>query len=77
MLVPRRGGVAGSAGKYDSEVGLALTRDEMVRDPQPHKRRRSSWVRFEAQLPNECLQSDLTRSVEGDASDTRPRSVMA
>ena len=28
--------------------------------PQPHKRPRSSWVRFEATLPNECWQSDVT-----------------
>jgi len=28
--------------------------------PQPHKRPRSSWTRFEAQLPNECWQSDVT-----------------
>src|SRR5213080_3022934 len=28
--------------------------------PQPHKRPRSSWIRFEASLPNECWQSDLT-----------------
>src|SRR5436190_3979335 len=28
--------------------------------PQPHKRPRSSWVRFEAALPNECWQSDVT-----------------
>lgn len=28
--------------------------------PQPQKRPRSSWVRFEAQLPNECWQTDLT-----------------
>lgn len=28
--------------------------------PQPHKRPRSSWVRFEAQLPNECWQADVT-----------------
>jgi transposase InsO family protein len=27
---------------------------------QPHKRPRSSWNRFEAQLPNECWQSDVT-----------------
>jgi len=31
--------------------------------PQPHKRPRSSWVRFEAQLPNECWQSDVTHWV--------------
>jgi transposase InsO family protein len=28
--------------------------------PQPHKRPRSSWKRFEAALPNECWQSDAT-----------------
>src|SRR2546422_4081210 len=28
--------------------------------PQPHKRPRSSWIRFEAQLPNESWQSDVT-----------------
>jgi transposase InsO family protein len=28
--------------------------------PQPHKRPRSSWVRFEASLPNERWQSDVT-----------------
>lgn len=28
--------------------------------PQPHKRPRSSWVRFEARLPNECWRSDVT-----------------
>lgn len=28
--------------------------------PQPHKRPRSSWVRFQARLPNECWQSDVT-----------------
>jgi transposase InsO family protein len=28
--------------------------------PEPHKRPRSSWIRFEAMLPNECWQSDVT-----------------
>jgi transposase InsO family protein len=28
--------------------------------PQPHKRPRSSWRSFEADLPNECWQSDVT-----------------
>lgn len=28
--------------------------------PQPHKRPRSSWRRFEAELPNECWQADVT-----------------
>ena len=28
--------------------------------PEPHKRPRSSWIRFEAKLPNEMWQSDVT-----------------
>lgn len=28
--------------------------------PQPQKRPRTSWTRFEARLPNECWQSDVT-----------------
>ncbi len=28
--------------------------------PQPHKRPKSSWKRFEADLPNECWQADVT-----------------
>jgi transposase InsO family protein len=36
--------------------------------PQPHKRPRSSWVRFEAQLPNQCWQSDVTEWKLADGS---------
>jgi transposase InsO family protein len=35
--------------------------------PQPQKRPKSSYIRFEADLPNECWQSDMTHWVlEGD-----------
>lgn len=37
--------------------------------PQPHKRPRSSWIRFEAFLPNELWQSDVTVVKLADASD--------
>src|SRR6266511_2839328 len=37
--------------------------------PQPHKRPRSSWVRFEARLPNECWQSDVTHWRLGDETE--------
>jgi transposase InsO family protein len=37
--------------------------------PQPHKRPRSSWIRFEAQLPNECWQSDVTHWHLADGSE--------
>src|SRR5574341_936880 len=36
--------------------------------PQPKKRPRSSYVRFEAALPNECWQSDVTHWALGDGS---------
>ena len=36
--------------------------------PQPHKRPRSSWVRFAAELPNECWQADVTHVALADAS---------
>jgi transposase InsO family protein len=28
--------------------------------PEPHKRPKSSWIRFEADVPNECWQADVT-----------------
>jgi transposase InsO family protein len=37
--------------------------------PQPHKRPRSSWVRFEATLPNECWQSDITHVLLADGAE--------
>lgn len=36
--------------------------------PQPHKRPRSSWIRFEATLPNECWQSDVTHWMLSDGT---------
>jgi transposase InsO family protein len=37
--------------------------------PQPHKRPRSSWIRFEAALPNECWQSDVTHWCLADGTE--------
>jgi transposase InsO family protein len=37
---------------------------------QPHKRPRSSWRRFQAELPNECWQADITHWPLADGSDT-------
>jgi transposase InsO family protein len=37
--------------------------------PQPHKRPRSSWRRFEADLPNELWQADITHWPLADGSD--------
>ncbi len=38
-------------------------------EPEPKKRPRSSYVRFEADLPNECWQSDFTHYRLVDGSD--------
>src|SRR4029077_5236931 len=37
--------------------------------PQPHKRPRSSWIRFQAELPNEMWQVDATHWRLVDSSD--------
>lgn len=42
-----------------SSVWRILTRRGFV-TPEPHKRPKSSYVRFEAELPNECWQMDVT-----------------
>ncbi len=34
--------------------------------PEPHKRPRSSWKRFEAEFPNQCWQADMTHVVVAD-----------
>ena len=39
-------------------------------DPQPHKRPRSSYQRFEAALPNETWQTDFTHVPLADGTDT-------
>jgi transposase InsO family protein len=45
-----------------------LTRRGFV-TPQPQKRPRSSWKRFEADLPNQCWQADVTHWHLADHSD--------
>lgn len=37
--------------------------------PQPQKRPKSSWRRFQAELPNECWQADTTHWVLADGTD--------
>lgn len=37
--------------------------------PQPKKRPRSSYIRFEAELPNECWQADTTHWHLADGTD--------
>jgi len=44
--------------------------------PQPHKRPRSSWRRFQAELPNECWQADTTHWALADDSDVEMLNVL-
>jgi transposase InsO family protein len=37
--------------------------------PQPHKRPKSSWVRFQADLPNQCWQADVTHVRLADGTE--------
>ena len=44
--------------------------------PQPHKRPKSSWRRFQAELPNECWQADTTHWALADGSDAEILNVI-
>ena len=46
-----------------------LTREGLV-TPEPRKRPKRSYVRFEADLPNECWQADFTHWPLADGTDT-------
>ncbi len=51
-----------------STIHRVLTRAGTV-TPQPHKRPRSSYIRFEAEQPNETWQSDFTHYRLADGTD--------
>jgi transposase InsO family protein len=67
-----------------STIHAVLVRRGFV-TPQPQKRPRSSWIRFEASLPNETWQSDMTHWSLADGTgveivnfiDDYSRAVMA
>ena len=50
-------------------IWRVLTREGLV-VPEPRKRPRSSYIRFAADLPNECWQADFTHTRLVDGSDT-------
>jgi transposase InsO family protein len=50
-----------------STIWRVLNRRGFV-TPQPRKRPRSSYIRFQADLPNECWQSDMTHWALGDGT---------
>jgi transposase InsO family protein len=50
-------------------IARTLTREGLV-TPEPKKRPKSSYIRFEAAMPNECWQSDFTHYPLADGTDT-------
>ena len=44
--------------------------------PQPHKRPRSPWRRFQAELANECWQADTTHWSLADGSDVEVLNIL-
>lgn len=52
-----------------STIWKILTRAGLV-TPEPRKRPRQSFIRFEADLPNECWQADFTHWTLADGTDT-------
>jgi transposase InsO family protein len=56
-------------------IWRVLTRRGFV-TPQPHKRPRSSWKRFQAELPNECWQADTTHWALADGTDVEILNVI-
>ena len=44
--------------------------------PQPQKRPKSSWRRFQAELPNECWQADTTHWALADGTDVEILNVL-
>jgi transposase InsO family protein len=44
--------------------------------PQPHKRPRSSYVRFVAELPNECWQADITHVSLADGTSVEVLNII-
>ena len=51
-----------------STINRQLTRRGLV-DPQPRKRPKASYTRFEATMPNECWQADFTHYRLADGTD--------
>lgn len=53
----------------ESTIARTLTREGLV-VPEPKKRPKTSYIRFEAAMPNECWQSDFTHYRLADGTDT-------
>jgi transposase InsO family protein len=59
---------------HGTKVSVSTIRRRLIDagliEPQPRKRPKSSYIRFEARVPNECWQSDFTHWRLADGTDT-------
>ena len=74
-LLRRRRGRAREAVPSVATIWRVLSRRGFV-TPQPHKRPKSSWRRFQAELPNECWQADTTHWTMADGTDVEILNVV-
>jgi transposase InsO family protein len=74
-LQQRRRGRARAAVPSVATIWRVLSRRGFV-TPQPQKRPRSAWRRFQAELPNECWQADTTHWVLADGTDVEILNVL-
>jgi transposase InsO family protein len=75
QLLRRRRGRARAAVPSVATIWRVLARRGFIA-PQPQKRPKSSWRRFQAELPNECWQADTTHWQLADDSDVEILNVL-
>jgi transposase InsO family protein len=74
-LLRRRRGRARAAVPSVATIWRVLSRRGFIR-PEPQKRPKSSWRRFQAELPNECWQADTTHWQLVDGSEVEILNVL-
>jgi transposase InsO family protein len=74
-LLRRRRGRARAAVPSVATIWRVLSRRGFIR-PEPQKRPKSSWRRFQAELPNECWQADTTHWQLADGTEVEILNVV-
>jgi transposase InsO family protein len=74
-LLRRRRGRARAAVPSVATIWRVLSRRGFIR-PEPQKRPKSSWRRFQADLPNECWQADTTHWQLADGTEVEILNVL-
>ncbi len=74
-LLRRRRGRARAVVPSVATIWRVLARRGFIA-PQPQKRPKSSWRRFQAELPNECWQADTTHWALADGTDVEILNIL-